>query len=75
MSYEKIQQTPKRINLYSFNFDLLSVSVDNFHSQFGGKAPGVNRVIFSNGLLDTKFSHGITEYENNDSIVINIPGK
>lgn len=58
-----------------YDFERLHLAVINLRSVYGGRNLGVSRVIFTNGLLDTWFSHGITYYYESDSHVINIPGK
>lgn len=56
-----------------YNFERLQTSVNTLRDVHGGRSPGVTHAIFTNGLLDTWYSHGITYYYGPESYVINIP--
>lgn len=61
--------------LRSYDFERLHLSVNDMRTAFGGRNPGVTRVIFSNNMLNPWFSHGILSYYGADSYVVNTPGK
>lgn len=44
-----------------FDFEQLESAINELTVRFGGKNPGVTDVIYTNGMLDTHFSFGITE--------------
>lgn len=62
---------------YGYDYLQLRGAIESLNLRYGGKNPGIQNVVYTNGALDTHFEFGITELHPSsfNVSVINIPGK
>lgn len=62
---------------HGYDFTYLPGAIEALNLRYGGKNPGIQNVVYTNGALDSHFEFGITELHPGtfNVSVINIPSK